>query len=316
MDDLKELFITVTDRIRTPIFLPFLFSFLSLNWKAIYFVVFSKAEVVRKFDYFDDNTTTCTLIILPLIIAILYAVLSPFFHHGIFKLTQHRSSELKKDKIKQETNIISHRADLIDEINKERLKKEKDLLDQAAIDQRIESEISDPIKQEEVQSKIKAIREDAQQKTSAISKASLQSQANKNKQSIPPPDLDKISSVFAKKKVKLTPKQKTELMIAMNAITEALKNTHTPPFSIHLEGYSNKSSDWVDIIVDGVEAKLDGFGSGTDLKLEKDVFFSMLNGEITFEYIMKKNEVFLMGDSSAVPNLNDFFTEASKFYSP
>lgn len=69
-------------RIKSPILGSILFSFIAINWKVLFFVVFSDAPILTRFAFFDQNTDWITLFFLPVVIGVVLGVLSPFVNYG------------------------------------------------------------------------------------------------------------------------------------------------------------------------------------------------------------------------------------------
>lgn len=78
MESLKEIFEAASQRIRSPISSYIFLTFLIVNWKPIYFLVFSGETAHSKFEFFDKNTNSISLYVLPLVIGIFGAAVAPY----------------------------------------------------------------------------------------------------------------------------------------------------------------------------------------------------------------------------------------------
>lgn len=77
-DALKEIISAFSQRIKSP-FIGFIaLAFLIVNWKPVFYLVFSGKPALIKFEYFDQNTHWMNLYILPLVLGVLSALASPY----------------------------------------------------------------------------------------------------------------------------------------------------------------------------------------------------------------------------------------------
>lgn len=78
MDVFKETFDAFSQRIRSPFAGSILLSFIVLNWKPVWFLLFANAKVVEKFDFFEQNTSETSLYIGPIFLGLAVALLLPW----------------------------------------------------------------------------------------------------------------------------------------------------------------------------------------------------------------------------------------------
>ncbi len=109
---LKEVFEAAEERIKSPILGSIVIAFILMNWKAVYFVVFSGDIALMKFNYFDANTTAKSLL-LPIPIGFAAALVVPWvsFIGSFLVELPNRKMKLLQDesthKILQEKNKLA-----------------------------------------------------------------------------------------------------------------------------------------------------------------------------------------------------------------
>ncbi len=79
LDVLKEAYDAYSERIRSPIVGSIFFSFVAINWKPLWFLVFEEASARRKFEYFDGATNFLSLYFGPIFLGISIALALPWF---------------------------------------------------------------------------------------------------------------------------------------------------------------------------------------------------------------------------------------------
>lgn len=78
MDILKEMLISWSQRVRSPILGSVLISFFAFNWKPIWYLLFADRPVRQKFLFFDANTDTQSLFVYPLVVGFGFAIAFPW----------------------------------------------------------------------------------------------------------------------------------------------------------------------------------------------------------------------------------------------
>lgn len=78
MDGIKEIFEAFSQRIKSPIFGYVILAFLAVNWKPVFFLLFSGEPASAKFTYLDTNTSWWALLVLPLFFGVLAALAAPW----------------------------------------------------------------------------------------------------------------------------------------------------------------------------------------------------------------------------------------------
>jgi len=78
---MKEIFDTVSSRIKSPILGSIVVTFVLFNWKPLFFLFFSDETVLVKIEYFDFHTDYLTLYIVPTLAGIILALLAPYISY-------------------------------------------------------------------------------------------------------------------------------------------------------------------------------------------------------------------------------------------
>lgn len=100
MEPLKEAVDAWLQRVRAPILGYSLLAALAINWKPLWALLFADIDVFSKFLYFDLRTDYCTLIVLPLVIGVLTALLTPWIAFAgayLVRLPARLQVELQED---------------------------------------------------------------------------------------------------------------------------------------------------------------------------------------------------------------------------
>lgn len=111
-DFLKDISTAWSERIRSPFLGSISIVFVSINWKPIWFLLFSEESVRTKFQYFDDNTSLCTLFWIPVVIGISIAVAIPWVNlAGLWIARKPKELLRRAESEEAQTNRI-HRMEL------------------------------------------------------------------------------------------------------------------------------------------------------------------------------------------------------------
>ena len=70
MNEVKEVFESLSARIRSPYFGYAFFFAVFLNWKAWFYLFFENSSVLERYKYFDSETTISSLVYYPLVFAV------------------------------------------------------------------------------------------------------------------------------------------------------------------------------------------------------------------------------------------------------
>lgn len=182
MDVLKEIFTAFNSRIRSPIMGSIIIVFIALNWKPIFYVLFSGEVVENRFQFFDANTDNYTLFWYPLLIGIFLAVISPWISLLGGWVAQYPISKHKKLELSNEHDLLIEKEKLEKQRASLLKTKEEELISQAKRDEEIKA-IDDEEVREDLQNQIDELREKSQYFFSAN---------NNDSDNQTQPDFDKI----------------------------------------------------------------------------------------------------------------------------
>ncbi|MEW8352818.1 MAG: hypothetical protein AB2588_17770 [Candidatus Thiodiazotropha sp.] len=150
MDGIKDIFEAFSTRIRSPFFGYFFFSFFGINWKAVFFLLFSDDRVLYRIKYFEDHTSTHTLLTLPLLVGVVLALTYPWlslaFQWAVLAPTKFRNNL----NAQAEDSLIIKKLELEENRNAYIRAREERALEMAEREQKIEN-----IQDEEIRKKAK-----------------------------------------------------------------------------------------------------------------------------------------------------------------
>ena len=158
MDIFKEVFTAMNSRIRSPIIGSIALVFCSINWKPIFFVIFSGALAENRFSFFDANTSIWTLFVMPIGLGLFLAWAAPWISFFGAKLAQSPIDHKKKLEIVAEHALIIARTKLESERRVLLETEEETLIDQATRDEKINL-IEDDSVRENLQTQIDTLRQ-------------------------------------------------------------------------------------------------------------------------------------------------------------
>ena len=147
----------MNSRIRSPIVGSVALVFFSINWKSIFYVVFSGELAEDRFSFFDANTSVWTLFALPIALGLLLAWAAPWISFYGAKLARVPVDRTKKMEISAEHELILEKTKLESVRRGLLTEKEDSLIDQATRDEKVKS-ILNPEIRDNLQSQIDAIR--------------------------------------------------------------------------------------------------------------------------------------------------------------
>lgn len=82
MTTITEIFESFNNRVKSPVFGSFLFSFVAFNWRPLYYLFFAKDVTAEaRFVFFEANTSWLTLLIGPMIIGMVMAIALPWVNY-------------------------------------------------------------------------------------------------------------------------------------------------------------------------------------------------------------------------------------------
>ena len=108
VDFLANLWNAWQQRIRAPFIGSIALSFIAINWKPIWYLLFANATARDKFHFFDNNTSLFSLIFIPVILGIFLALISPWLRLVGTWWTQVPASTMKKIQADSEHDLKVH----------------------------------------------------------------------------------------------------------------------------------------------------------------------------------------------------------------
>lgn len=146
---MKEVFETIKTRINSPLFGYIIIAFLTINWKVIAYLVAGEVAILERIEYFERNTTIDTLLIFPL----LFALICPWINWMYLLASKKPTEWINNIQIDHDIKIQNK----IKELEQITSSREEELLSQIDRDKEIDK-IEDPDKKAEVISEIEKLR--------------------------------------------------------------------------------------------------------------------------------------------------------------
>ncbi|MCG3267816.1 hypothetical protein [Yoonia sp. I 8.24] len=100
-------------RIKSPIIGSFVLSFCVINWKVIFFVVFSDTPILFRFWYFDTETSICTLLIYPAGTGFLIGLGTPYLNYVGTFLARWPTEKLRLSQAESAHAVMSKKAEFL-----------------------------------------------------------------------------------------------------------------------------------------------------------------------------------------------------------
>ncbi len=169
---MKEILQAFTNRIKSPVFGYFFLAFTAINWKTIFFLLIAKVSILDRFEYFDKQTDTYTLLVYPLIIAIVGAIFYPWVNYFFIWLAQKPAEMRQLLQVSSENKILIKKQELEEARSKLLTKKEQELIKRAKRDEEIKGVADDKLR-EELQEEIDKLRQKLDEKEGSPSELNL-----------------------------------------------------------------------------------------------------------------------------------------------
>ncbi|PTR16072.1 hypothetical protein C8R31_10286 [Nitrosospira sp. Nsp2] len=154
---MREILEVIESRIKSPVLGYFIFAFVAINWKVIFYLFVENKSALDRISYFESNTDFVFLLILPAIAAGIFSVAYPwinyFFLHLCIKPTELKNSV----QARTEHNLLVVKQGL-ENIRSEILsRRERELIDRAKRDEEL-NKIEDQEIKEKLKSEIGELR--------------------------------------------------------------------------------------------------------------------------------------------------------------
>jgi len=156
---MKDIFEAVKIRLSSPLFGYFLLSFVSLNWKGLYYLAFAgdKVTALEKIQYFHDYTNLWTTLFWPFVIAIIFICAQPWVRYLTFLVSDMPNRKNSLLQLKTEHDLIVERQALEKTRSDIALGKEDELIERAKRDKAV-SDIDDETIRGDLQAQINELR--------------------------------------------------------------------------------------------------------------------------------------------------------------
>lgn len=154
---MKEIFEAFAARIKSPVFGYFVLSWMTFNWRALFYLFFSETIVEDKFLHFDKFTNWYSLVLFPILVATIIALISPWINY-VFLFLCKKPIDLKNYlQAESESKLLLKKKQLEEARSNFLATKEKDLIERAKRDEEVQS-ISDEETKVKLQKEIENLR--------------------------------------------------------------------------------------------------------------------------------------------------------------
>lgn len=174
MTGFKEFLEAFDSKLRSPVLGSAFLSFIAINWKALYVVIFSSTSFANKFEYFDKNTNPLTLLVYPLILGFLIVLIGPWLKLLGAHLSKSPISKLKTLQANAAHETILHKQKLASERKRLLGTEEEALIEQAKRDQIIQDQIFDAKIKDDLEKQISELRRNFEENSAKYSSKQLQ----------------------------------------------------------------------------------------------------------------------------------------------
>jgi hypothetical protein len=156
---MKELIDAIGTRIKSPYFGYSVFAFIALNWRPLFSLLLSETSPGERIVVFDNQTTTLSLLILPLTFGFIVALCSPwirvafeYFSRKPFEISDTMKLEAQHKNTLKQAELEQSQSDLF-------AIKEQELIERAKRDEKV-AEISDEETKAKLSQEIDQLREE------------------------------------------------------------------------------------------------------------------------------------------------------------
>lgn len=154
---MKELIEAFHARIKSPVFGYFVFAWLLINWKAIFYLFFDSGTVKERIQIFENLTDYYTSFLYPLSTGVAAAVIAPWINYLFLRICSKPTDLRNTIQAESEHRLLLKKQELEETRSKVLATKERDLIERAKRDEEIQS-ISDEATKEELQKQIDKLR--------------------------------------------------------------------------------------------------------------------------------------------------------------
>lgn len=159
---MKDLLEAINTRVKEPYWGFFLLSFIAFNWRGLFLLCFATGTAQEKIALFDAETTFSSLIVFPIITALVIMLVTPWLRVLFGWVSRLAYEKLNSQALVREHKYIAEKNKLEKERAVELANKENELIDQAKRDEDIEK-IEDETVKENLKREIDQLRKDRQE---------------------------------------------------------------------------------------------------------------------------------------------------------
>lgn len=154
---MKEISQAIEARIKSPVWLYLIFSFLSLNWRQLFILLKSEESAVKKIEYFNSNTDFLFLVAYPVILATLLAGIYPWATYCILWISKKPTAAKTDLQNTMDHDYLLKQQEFERTRNEKQAEAERALLEQAKRDGEI-NQIKDEDVRQNVKDEIRRLR--------------------------------------------------------------------------------------------------------------------------------------------------------------
>jgi len=116
---IKDVFEAFQNRIKSPIFGSISLAFIGINWKALFYLLFSNdLSIAERITLFESKTDILTLLAFPILLGTLIALIMPFINFAAAWAVSWPTTQRRLLGIKSASDSLSAREELAEQRNK------------------------------------------------------------------------------------------------------------------------------------------------------------------------------------------------------
>lgn len=155
---MSEILEALASRIKSPLFGYVFFAFIIANWKPLFYLWISTTAVVDRFEYFDENTSPVSLLLVPLAAGVITSIAYPWVN-VVLIWVNHFPTDLRNYLQANTENKFLMEKQRHEIVRKNYMAlREDELIERAKRDQELE-QIEDEAKREKLKEQLHEIRE-------------------------------------------------------------------------------------------------------------------------------------------------------------
>lgn len=153
METIKEIYDAYSQRIRSPFFGYIIIAFIIINWKAIFFLLFSDEPILTRFSYIDQTTGFWRSVFFPIISGVSAALAKPYLSLWGAMWADWPVNKQKLNEAKASSDVAEYKEILLEQ----KKRKIEEIISTAQQDEEIEK-IQDDEVREQVKDQVENVR--------------------------------------------------------------------------------------------------------------------------------------------------------------